>query len=228
MFFKWIHEKHGNVVLLKPMYSGLLGKTKGILLHNMFSCRSSTQWFCTNTFWYRLIRQNNGCFHSFNQKPVQKHFVPSQLSKTQGRQYTSQCSTARRTSNPSKPTILGTGSPWFQGWEAWVPTLGNLQLLDMGTHGSKVVGAWVLTFGNGRFFETQTQSCSGPLRKTKRYSGYTKFSCRSNQHMFFSFRPTKQNKANPYTQLFFMSLQKAPVMRKHMLIKRKTNASRSA
>ena len=36
-------------------------------------------------------------------------------------------------------TVSRHGNARFAGWQAWVPTLGNPELLDMGTQGSKVV-----------------------------------------------------------------------------------------
>ena len=51
---------------------------------------------------------------------------------------------------------------------------------------------------------------------------YTLFSCWFSQQMSYSntlsFRPTKQNQANPLYTTFFIPLQQAPVLRKHMLI----------
>ena len=69
------------------------------------------------------------------------------LVKTRTRHYTSQCSTAptiptfpgpqfsemgthgsevgKQAFRPFKPAIPRLGTPWFQDWETWAPTLGN-------------------------------------------------------------------------------------------------------
>jgi hypothetical protein len=164
MFFRWIHDKHEKIVLLKPMYTGQLGKTKRILLHNVFSCRPSTQWFCTNTFWSRLHKQNHGySFHNVFcvsihsiKNPLKFFLFPADQAKTRTHHYTSQCSAARVNSNLFQTRfsrkwelmVPRLGSKCSNPWEPAIPRHGNLWF--------QYWEAWVPTFSNPQFLQMET------------------------------------------------------------------------
>ena len=68
---------------------------------------------------------------------------------------------------------------WFLGWEAWVPTSGNRQLLAMVTHGSHVGNQEFQPLGTG-------SSLPWTKRKTFRYRSIK-------QNKAFLYRSIKQN-----------------------------------
>jgi hypothetical protein len=114
------------------------------------------------------------------------------------------------------------GNAWFQGWEAWVPTgeravprHGSLMFQGCVSMNSNLLEPTVLR-------NTNTVSLRSIMQNKATILQYTLFSCWFSQQMSYSntlsFRPTKQNQANPLYTTFFIPLQQAPVLRKHMLI----------
>ena len=101
-----------------------------------------------------------------------------------------------KSSNLWEPAVPCNGNLWFPGWEAWVPTSGNRQLLAMVTSGSQVGNC---TGTKSSILWEPAVPCNGNLWFPRWQQRVPTFGNRQflamNQTQTFRYRSIKQNQA---------------------------------